>query len=69
MNATLEEEFSGSGWEITVRPGGVSIVTAYRCSEDGRSRRFIAAPSATLLRDRLHAIEKEEDEGSVQQQH
>jgi hypothetical protein len=59
MSAALAEEFPG--WEVTIRPAGLGVVTAYWCSEDGRARRFIAAPSASLLRARLRAIEESQD--------
>lgn len=52
--AALAREFPA--WEITSRPAGLDICTAYWCSPDGRSRRYIAARSASALLDRLRVI-------------
>jgi hypothetical protein len=47
-------------WEITVRPGGLSVVTAYWTTEDGRHRRYIVAWTAAELLDRLRSIRHED---------
>lgn len=54
----LASEFPG--WEITLRPGGLGIVTAYWQSGDGAHRRCIVARSAAELLSRLRAIRAEE---------
>jgi hypothetical protein len=43
-------------WQISIRPAGVGICTAYWCSPDGRSRRYVVARSSAELLARLRAI-------------
>jgi len=43
-------------WQIDIRPAGVDISTAYWCSLDGRSRRYVVAWSSAELFARLRAI-------------
>jgi hypothetical protein len=43
-------------WDIALRPGGLSIVSAYRQSEDGRHRWFVVAYDAVQLLAALRAI-------------
>jgi hypothetical protein len=50
----LAREFPG--WQIDVRPAGLDILTAYWCSPDGRSRRYVVATSSAGLLARLRAI-------------
>ena len=47
-------------WEVSLRPCGLSLATAYRCSDDGHHRRFIVAPTAGVLLARLRAIRQQE---------
>lgn len=46
-------------WQVTIRPAGLSIITAYWQSADGRHRRYIVAPSAAQLLAALRAIGEE----------
>jgi hypothetical protein len=50
----LSREFPD--WQIDIRPAGVGICTAYWCSPDGRSRRYVVAESSAELFARLRAI-------------
>lgn len=50
----LATEFPG--WEIVTRPSGLNIWTAYWCSPDGRSRRYIVARSDNELLQHLRTI-------------
>jgi hypothetical protein len=43
-------------WQIAIRPAGVDLSTAYWCSPDGRSRRYVVARSSADLFARLRAI-------------
>lgn len=43
-------------WQIDFHPAGVGICTAYWCSPDGRSRRYVVARSSAELFARLRAI-------------
>ena len=49
-------------WEVSLRPCGLSVATAYRQSSDAHHRRFIVAPSAGVLLARLRAIRQQESE-------
>ena len=51
-------------WQISVNPGTLGIVTAYWCSPDGRSRRYIVACSAAELLNHLRTIKHPSDEGT-----
>ena len=55
----LATEFTPE-WDIALRPCNLPIVTAYKCSGDGRHRHYVVAPSAGELLTRLRAIRKEE---------
>lgn len=52
--ACLIREFPG--WQISIRPAGLSVAAAYWESDDGRHRRYIVAKTAAellgLLRER-----------------
>lgn len=43
-------------WQIDIRSAGVGICTAYWCSPDGRSRRYVVARSSAALAARLRVI-------------
>lgn len=43
-------------WQISIRPAGVGISTAFWCSPDGRSRRYVVARSSAELLAKLRAI-------------
>jgi hypothetical protein len=43
-------------WQIDIHPAGVGICTAYWCSPDGRSRRYVVARSSAELFARLRAV-------------
>ena len=47
-------------WEITTHPAGLSVVTAWKCSDDGRHRRYLVARTAAELLARLRAIRDQE---------
>jgi len=49
-------------WQINVNPGTLGIFTAYWCSPDGRSRRYIVTSSAAELLSRLRTIKHPPDE-------
>jgi len=51
---TLARDFPA--WQIDIHPAGVGICTAYWCSPDGRSRRYVVARSSAELFARLRAI-------------
>lgn len=47
-------------WQVSIRPGGLDICTAFWCSQDGRARRYVVARSSTELIARLRAISEED---------
>jgi hypothetical protein len=51
--AALVREFPG--WQISIRPAGLALCGAYWQSGDGRSRRYIAAPTPVELLAALRA--------------
>jgi hypothetical protein len=54
LPGALAREFPD--WQIDVRPAGVGIYTAFWCSPDDRSGRYIVARSSGELLGRLRAI-------------
>jgi hypothetical protein len=50
----LSHEFPD--WQIDVHPGGAGICTAFWCSPDGHSRRYLVARSSGALLARLRAL-------------
>jgi hypothetical protein len=50
----LSREFPD--WQIDVHPGGAGICTAFWCSPDGHSRRYLVARSSGALLARLRAL-------------
>jgi hypothetical protein len=55
--AGIAAEF-GDEWEVSVRPGGLNVIAAYKQTEDGRHRRYIVARSAAEL---LMALREDRD--------
>jgi hypothetical protein len=54
---TVADEFPS--WQITIRPGGLDVITALWRSQDGRSQRYVVAHSAPELAERLQEIGRE----------
>jgi hypothetical protein len=50
----LAREFAA--WQIDFRPSALDVVTAYWCSPDGRSRRYVVRRSSAELLVRLREI-------------